>query len=79
MVDGARPMTTDQVLDEPTQPVRRRKREAEAMPAGTLRELLRMHIESLLPTDALEVAKVAEQSEREHIERMAALLDGDAA
>jgi hypothetical protein len=31
----------------------------------------------LLPYGALAVAKVAEESEREHIERMAALLDGD--
>jgi hypothetical protein len=52
--------------------------EAEAMPAGTLRELLRENIEDLLPYDALEVAKVAEASEREHIERMAELLDGEA-
>ena len=48
------------------------------MPAGTLRALLRAHIECLLPDDALEVAKVAEQSEREHIERMAALLESAA-
>ena len=49
--------------------------EAEAMPAGILRRLLRSHIEELLPTNALEVAKVAEQSEREHINRMAELMD----
>lgn len=48
--------------------------EAEAMPAHILRELLRNRIESLLPADALRVAKVAEESEREHIERMAELL-----
>jgi hypothetical protein len=49
--------------------------EAEAMPAGILRELLRDHIEALLPEHALTVAKVAEESEREHIERMANLLE----
>lgn len=50
--------------------------EAEAMPAGTLRELLRYRIEQLLPANALEIARVAEQSEREGIERMADILDG---
>jgi hypothetical protein len=48
--------------------------EAEAMPASTLRALLRSEIEDLLPSDALRVAKAAEQSERSHIERMAGLL-----
>ena len=45
--------------------------EAEAMPAGIMRELLRDEIELLLPLDALEVAKAAEQSEREQLERAA--------
>lgn len=49
--------------------------EAEAMPANLLRELLRESIEELLPVHALEVAKVSEESEREHIERMAELLE----
>jgi len=49
--------------------------EAEAMPAGILRNLLREHVEDFLPDDALRVAKVAEQSEREHIERMAAFME----
>jgi hypothetical protein len=48
--------------------------EAEAMPAHTLRELLRARIECLLPPGALQVVKVAEESEREHIERMAEFL-----
>jgi hypothetical protein len=39
--------------------------EAEAMPASILRKLLRTEIESLLPVDALMVAKVAEESERQ--------------
>jgi hypothetical protein len=38
--------------------------EAEAMPAGIMRQLLRAAIESLLPSDALEVAKAAEESQR---------------
>ena len=52
--------------------------EAEAMPAHILRSILRKEIELLLPDNALAVAKAAEESEREHIERMAQLL-GDAA
>lgn len=50
--------------------------EAEAMPAGILRELLRDSIEGLLPPDALAVAKVAEQSAREHFDRMADIWSG---
>ena len=50
--------------------------EAEAMPASALRGLLRTAIEELLPENALAVAKVAEESEREHIGRMAALFNG---
>jgi hypothetical protein len=38
--------------------------EAEAMPAGILRQLLRDEIEALLPPRALEVARAAEASER---------------
>lgn len=49
--------------------------EAEAMPAHLMRNLLRTHIEALLPDGALDVVKVAEESEREHIERMAELLE----
>jgi len=48
--------------------------EAEAMPANILRTLLRSNIESLLPAGALAAAKVAEESEREQIDRMADLL-----
>lgn len=49
--------------------------EAEAMPSHVLREILRFEIELLLPVGALAAAKVAEQSEREHITRMATMLD----
>ena len=49
--------------------------EAEAMPAKILRSVLRTEIEALLPTYALEVAKVAEKSEQEHLQRMAELFD----
>lgn len=38
--------------------------EAEAMPAGLLRQLLRDRIEAHLPSDALRIAKIAEESER---------------
>ncbi len=48
--------------------------EAEAMPAATLRAIVSIEIELLLPEGALETTKAAEQSERAHIERMAALL-----
>ena len=50
--------------------------EAEAMPARDLRAILRLEVEMLLPERALEVALVAEQSERQHLFNMAALLDG---
>jgi hypothetical protein len=51
--------------------------EAEAMPARILRQLLRERIENLLPRHALEVARAAEASEREHLTFIANLL-GDA-
>ena len=50
--------------------------EAEAMPARDLRHILRTHVESLLPEHALQVAKVAELSERQHIAQMAKLMGG---
>ena len=50
--------------------------EAESMPAKILRSILRDKVEALLPANALAVAKVAEQSEREHLTRMAAMLKG---
>jgi hypothetical protein len=49
--------------------------EAEAMPARILRGILRERIERMLPEGALAAAKVAEQSERAHIERMARTLE----
>jgi hypothetical protein len=48
--------------------------EAEAMPAGILRQLLRDTIESFLPPDALAVAKAAEESERAQLRRWAELM-----
>ena len=44
------------------------------MPARTLRDLMRTEIEALLPEGALRTAKVAEASERAHLQRMAELL-----
>jgi hypothetical protein len=41
--------------------------EAEAMPAGVLRQILRNAVENLLPADALNVTRVAEESERSAI------------
>ena len=49
--------------------------EAEAMPARDLRGLLRLEVELLLPENALDVAKVAEQSERQHLDNMAAMFE----
>jgi hypothetical protein len=46
--------------------------EAEAMPAGILRAILREAIEELLPADALAVAKAAEESERAFLLNLAA-------
>lgn len=51
--------------------------EAEAMPAQILRDLLRERIESWLPQGALEITKIAEQSERDHIQRMAKIFSGE--
>jgi hypothetical protein len=51
--------------------------EAEAMPAGILRALLRDAIEALLPADALAITKVAEASERDFLLRLAARLDAN--
>jgi hypothetical protein len=48
--------------------------EAEAMPAGILRQLLRDKIESFLPPGALDVIKAAEESEREGLELWAQLM-----
>lgn len=45
--------------------------EAEAMPAHILRNILRVEIESLLPENALAVAKVAEESEHETLNLLA--------
>ena len=45
--------------------------EAEAMPAGTLRGLLRDAVESYLPAGALDAVKVAEESERAGLRRLA--------
>ena len=45
------------------------------MPAGILRDLLRGKIESFLPSGALEIAKAAEESEREHLRRWARLME----
>lgn len=49
--------------------------EAEAMQARDLRAILRLEVEDLLPEHALEVAKVAEQSEQIHLRNMAEMFD----
>jgi hypothetical protein len=50
--------------------------EAEAMPAGIMRQMLRNTIEDLLPPGALAAAKVAEESERQQIDLLADLAGG---
>jgi hypothetical protein len=52
--------------------------EAEAMPAGILRQMLSETIEAFLPHGALEVIKAAEESEREGLETWAKLMDASA-
>ena len=52
--------------------------EAEAMPANIMRGMVRAFVESGLPSDALRVAQVAEESEREYLERMARIFDNAA-
>jgi len=49
--------------------------EAEAMPAGILRQMLRRRIESFLPQGALDVARVAEEDERRALNVWAHLMD----
>jgi hypothetical protein len=46
------------------------------MPANILRHLLRNAVEALLPDDALDVARVAEISEREGLRALADALEG---
>lgn len=52
--------------------------EAEAMPAKVLKGLVRDEIECLLPAGILRTYKIIEKSEREHLARMADLMDLDA-
>ena len=49
--------------------------EAEAMPAGVLRSILRLTVESFMPHGALTVAKAAEQSEQSFLRRWADILN----
>lgn len=51
--------------------------EAEAMPARIMRRLLRDSIEAFLPDNALEIAKVAEDSERAGLMALAAQMTGE--
>lgn len=50
--------------------------EAEAMPAGIMRSILRAEIEALLPERALEVARAAEESEKTMLGGLVGLLTG---
>ncbi len=80
-------ITPEQIdaLDLPTKPRKetdkrslhvRETVEAEAMPAGVLRGLLRTGIEDLLPERALAVARVEEQSARDYFDRLPAMTGG---
>jgi hypothetical protein len=68
-------ITEEQVVeyDLPDKGEGERKVEGEAMPANILRQILRTEIESLLPTNALKVSKVAEDSERAWLKTMATM------
>lgn len=52
--------------------------EAEAMHAMDLRWMLRLDVEALLPEGALDVSRIAEESERAHLRRVAAMLEAGA-
>lgn len=82
-------ITPEQIetLDLPTKPRKATDRralhiretvEAEAMPAGILRDLLRANIENLLPERALAVAQIEEQSARDYFDRLAEITGGAA-
>ena len=58
---------------DPRRPEIRETVEAEAMPAGELRRLLRVVVEACLPPGALAAATAAEDDEREGLRRLAAL------
>ncbi len=68
-------ITEEQVeeYDLPDKGIGEHRVEGEAMPAPILREILRTEIESLLPSNALKVAKIAETSERGWLRKMAAM------
>jgi len=79
-------ITAEQVeqYDLPSKPRNRNDRrslhvertvEAEAMPAGILRNILRTEIEALLPEDAFKVAQVEEDSVRDYFDRLADVLE----
>ena len=79
-------VTLEQIaeMDLPTKPRNKNDRrvreltetvEAEAMPAGVLRRMLRNHVEAFLPAGALEAARAAEESERGYINWIADQLD----
>lgn len=81
-------ITPDQIIeyDLPTKPRKAGERrrpdiketvEGEAMKPADLRRLLRGKIESFLPAGELASVKIAEQSEREHLERVAGLMRGE--
>jgi hypothetical protein len=74
-----------ELLDLPTKPRKETDRramhiretvEAEAMPAGILRALLRENIERLLPERALQIAKVEEKAARDYLTRIAEIVGG---
>ena len=51
--------------------------EAEAMPAGEMRRLVREGVESYLPAGALQTVRIAEQSEQEWLELLGEKVDRD--
>ena len=71
-------ITEEQVVeyDLPDKGDGERRVEGEAMPAGILRQILRNEVEALLPRNELRVAKIAEDSERDWLRKMAAVRQG---
>jgi hypothetical protein len=85
-------LTEDQIAehDLPTRPTKRTGNshadrfdgdsvELDAIPAGVLRDLVRESVEIHIDPEQLKVQRVAEESERAHLRRMAALFNGGAA
>ena len=66
----------DGALSPLLRPAFRRSFAAEAMPAATMRALVREAVEAYLPVDALRITRVAEDSERDYLLAISQILEG---